>query len=353
MKKSTIIISVIALILAAIAIYLTSNRSETTISKKYSDFSIEDTAAVSKIFIADKEDNAVTLIQSKEGRWEVNDKYVVRSDAMDLLLNTIHKIEVQRPVPRAAHNTVVKLLAAQSKKVEIYQHAYRINLSDNFRFFPYEKLSKTYYVGQATQTNTGTYMLLEGSEVPFITYIPGFRGFLTTRFMTDVAEWRDPAIFRKEMNEIQSVEMHFLEKPSQSYKIKQIDDGEFELYAFQNNRKIAGYDTLRMLDFMTSFSNISFESSLNDKMKQAKYDSIISSQPFHSITLQGINGEEQMVKTYHRPAPAGETDYEGNPVKYDRDRLYALINDGQDFVLIQFYVFDKILHPLSYFRGEK
>jgi hypothetical protein len=34
----------------------------------------------------------------------------------------------------------------------------------------------------------------------------------------------------------------------------------------------------------------------------------------------------------------------------DRDRFYALINNGEDFVLMQYYTFDKILYPLSYYK---
>ena len=33
----------------------------------------------------------------------------------------------------------------------------------------------------------------------------------------------------------------------------------------------------------------------------------------------------------------------------DPERLYALINDDKDFVLIQYYVFDRILRTINYF----
>jgi hypothetical protein len=39
----------------------------------------------------------------------------------------------------------------------------------------------------------------------------------------------------------------------------------------------------------------------------------------------------------------------GNAAPYDRDRLYALVNDGKDFTLVQYFVFDKILRPMSFF----
>ena len=36
---------------------------------------------------------------------------------------------------------------------------------------------------------------------------------------------------------------------------------------------------------------------------------------------------------------------------FDLDRLYAII-DNRDTVLIQYFVFDRILQPLSYFLGN-
>ena len=33
----------------------------------------------------------------------------------------------------------------------------------------------------------------------------------------------------------------------------------------------------------------------------------------------------------------------GEPLKYDVDRMYALVNDGKDFAIIQYYTFGKIL----------
>ena len=36
-------------------------------------------------------------------------------------------------------------------------------------------------------------------------------------------------------------------------------------------------------------------------------------------------------------------DDRGQRVKYDVDRLFALMNNGKDFVIIQYYVFGKIL----------
>jgi hypothetical protein len=49
---------------------------------------------------------------------------------------------------------------------------------------------------------------------------------------------------------------------------------------------------------------------------------------------------------------AASTEDTGLPLEQiptDFDRIYALVNDGEDFVLIQYYVFDKVLYPLSHY----
>jgi hypothetical protein len=41
----------------------------------------------------------------------------------------------------------------------------------------------------------------------------------------------------------------------------------------------------------------------------------------------------------------------GEPGDVDRDRMYALVDDGKDFVLIQNYVFDKVLRDVRYYEA--
>lgn len=190
---------------------------------------------------------------------------------------------------------------------------------------------------------------MEGSETPFITYIPGFRGFISIRYSPREDDWRDHTIFNQRLSDIASVKLEFNEDPEQSFIVYNNKNNSLSLKSLKQNSFISSFDTLRLLNFITSFDNIKFEALLNHLEIQNK-DSILSSRPFHIITLTTRKGKEIVVKTFHKYASGGELDIEGNPVLYDRDRLYALVNEDRDFVLIQFFVFDKILRPLSYFR---
>jgi len=152
------------------------------------------------------------------------------------------------------------------------------------------------------------------------------------------------------ITDIKSVKLEFLENPEQSLIVNN-SGNSITLNPLKDNIALTAIDTLRLLDFITSFDNIRFEALLNNLDIMDK-DSIISSTPFHIITLTNKSGDQFIVKTFHKYASGEELDLEGNPVLYDRDRLYAMVNDDRDFVLIQFFVFDKILRPLSYFTAH-
>jgi len=350
MKKNRLII-IITIVLAIIALLFILTNSRNTFKGEIRNFAVQDTSSISKIFMTDKANNQVTLSREQSANWKLNDKFSARKDAVNILLKTLLQVSVLEPVSKASHNSVIKRLAANSVKIEIYKHVYRINIFNWIKLFPHEKLTKTYYIGGATQNNIGTYMLMEHSSVPFITYIPGFRGFISIRYSALEADWRDHTIFNQRFSEIRSVKLEFPENPRQSYVVINNDNKTFSLSSMINNKHIENFDTLKVLDYFTSFDNIKFEALLNNINIAAK-DSIINSQPFHILTLTNTSGEEITVKTFHKYSSEVEVDLEGNPVLYDRDRLFALVNNDKDFVLIQFFVFDKILRPLSYFQNS-
>ena len=347
MKKNRKIIFAVV-ILAIIAAMFIFTRSDSTLNKDYKDFAIKDTSLVTKIYLVDKNNNSLTLKKKAPGDWTVDEGYKARNSGIETILNTMQKIRVRQPVSKAAHNSVVRRLASSSIKVEIYQKAYRINLFGLLEWFPYEKLTKTYYVGGATQNNMGTYMYMEGSPEPFVVHIPRFRGFVATRYSVNLEDWRDFSIFKQKPSEIESVIIEFPEQPELSYKIEAKNNNTFDVISLLNNQVLQEYDTLKVLNFLSSFKNINFEALLNNK-KPEIIDSITSSIPFHIITLNEKSGKSTKINTFHKGINV--EDDEGNQI-YDLDRFYALVNEGKDFVLIQFYTFDKITRPINYFFIE-
>jgi hypothetical protein len=42
-------------------------------------------------------------------------------------------------------------------------------------------------------------------------------------------------------------------------------------------------------------------------------------------------------------------DPSGKPLVFDPDRMDALLNNGKDFVIVQYYTFGKVMPPPDYF----
>ena len=139
MKNNRILI-VIVLLLAVAGVWLYFNKRNNTIVEALRDFSVKDTSAVTKIFLADKSGKQTLFERQPDGTWLMNKSTTARPDAVSTLLATIHDIEVRSPVGKAAYNNVIKKIAATAIKVEIYDK---------------NGLIKTFYVGGATQDQLG------------------------------------------------------------------------------------------------------------------------------------------------------------------------------------------------------
>jgi hypothetical protein len=263
MKRNTIII-LIVLVLAIIAVVLYQMNTTSTIKSEESAFAVEDTSLVTKIFIADKNNNSVTLSREGSGQWLVNGRYLAHDVKVASMLSTLHNLSVRAPAPLTSRNSVITRMAGIAKKVEIYEYAPGFNLFGLIKTGWKERPVKTYYIGDQTPDNQGTYMLMEGTDSPYIVYIPGFRGFVSARYSPFPTEWRDHTVFKTRFKDIASVEIEYPYEPEKSFRVVNNPDRSQELYDLQTGEKIPGYDTARMLGFMTSFHDIRFESFLND-----------------------------------------------------------------------------------------
>ena len=350
MKKNNRITIIIAAILVVIAgVLIWNNRYLSTLQGESSDFQVWDTASVTKVYLADRKERE-SLLERQEQGWTLNGTYTAHPKQVQYLLTTLYKIRVKMPVSVASHDNIVKQLASQSTKVEVYQMVPRINLFDKIKLFYHEKRTKVFYVGDATMDSSGTFMLKEGADKAYIVYIPSFRGFITTRFTANPDDWRDHTIFHENMADIQSVEVDFNEDPEGSFRIDNIGKHQYKLTRLCDNQDLP-YDTLKVINLMSSFSDLRFEALFTNTLPQERIDSITSSPFLHYIVVTDKDGNKQDMRTFKKLVLNGVTDLSGEIGDVDRDRMYALVNEGQDFVLIQNYVFDKVLHDVRYYEA--
>ncbi len=340
MKKNKLLL-LILLIFIALAVYFYATKKPSTLNDiegALSTFAVDDTATIDKIFIADAMGKSVTL-SLKNGVWMVNDKFIARPDNIKLLMKTFGRIAVKSPVPKSAFNNIVKSIATASTKVEIYQ-------GQNMP-------SKVYYVGGATLDHQGTYMLLEEggvkSTVPFITHIPGFYGYLTTRFFTEAEQWRDAIVFKYPANQITSIKMNYYETPDQSFIINK-NGNNYSLTGLDSDAKL-NVDTNVVKEYLERYEKVYYEMIDVESSKQ-KVDSVINSTPFFSIEIKTISGAGDKIVAYHMPNYRKVMGKDQQEAPYDVDRMYGYLND-ELFTLIQFATFDNLRLPKDYFLIRK
>lgn len=343
MKNNKILI-VVAIILIGVAtiIYVKTNSVKQgtidNIEGAKSDFAIEDTASIDKIFIVDEKGKSVTLIKS-EDIWMVDNQYVARPDNIRLLMKTFSRIDVRSPVPKAAFKNVVTQIATNATKVEIYQGG--------------KKPSKTYYVGGATLDHQGTYMILETegvkSSVPFVMYIPGNYGYLTTRFFTEKEQWRDAVVFKYKPEEIKSIEIQYHETPNESFVINNLNN-KFILSEVGSN-EIIPVDTAVLIEYVNRYQKIYYEM-IDVESPKEKIDSTIATSPYFTIEVKDFMGGSNKIVVYHMPNFRTLLNTKGEPHPYDIDRMYGYLNEDL-FTYVQFATFDQLRLPKSYFLKNK
>ena len=338
-KNKKLLIILCAVVLTTLFFIL--QKSNTTNKKEVSDFAVKDTASISKIFIADRNGNNITLEKKENRKWLVNNKYQPKPDFLKLLLEVIYKINVKHTVAKAAYNNVVKMLASTGIKCEIY-------LKNNKEPF------KIYYVGGHTEDALGTFMIIENSLSPFVMEIPGFNGYLTPRFSTNLDSWRQPILFQKSINEIKSLSVKYTNFPEKSFTIIS-NNGNYTVLSATTNLTLPAADSVTIDNYLSFYSNVFFEARASD-LNSAKKDSLLKYPPSIAISLTDTKDFTTGVDIYPMPITSSslaQSDNAGNALKYDLDRVYGYIKPEKEFVTIQHLNFDRLLRQITDFKLKK
>ncbi|ALO16272.1 hypothetical protein L21SP5_02649 [Salinivirga cyanobacteriivorans] len=294
------------------------------------DFNIEDTAKIDRIFMVDKENNIVELTESEQGKWYVNEEFLAKKNNVQLLLKTLHRMRIKTPVAKAAEENILKSLATKSVKVEVY--------SD-------DDLMKTIYIGGVTQNQLGTYALLEGSNRPFVIEIPGFRGYLSSRFTTNPVSWRSTRIFYYDQSQIDEIGVRVGDKPEESFKIYVNGRNEYELYGEGKKAKV--FDTLAVRRFVKEFEH-KYHSHFVLGKSPKQVDSVFNSSFFYRFSVK-LNNDESVELSLHRNKNISPNVTDDDI--FTVNQLNGIINRNT-WVLVQTHVFATMFKELSDFKPQ-
>lgn len=335
MKNKNLIYLVILVVLLAVAGWLlTSKNDGGTLERKmdYS-FTIPDTASIDKIVIKDKTPSEVTL--TREGKdWMVNNEYRARQDAIETLLGTLARMELRNFIPEKLKETVISRMTVFGKEVNIYKNG---------------ELFKTIYVGTETHDEMATYMMIKGADAPYAVYIPGFNGFLSTRFFTKEHLWKSRDITRMDPRNIREITMMYPDSAQSSFKIQMFSPDSIFVTQLATGKVLPRINMVKARLYIASAARMSYEGAIlpTDPI-YSRRDSLLASNPVFEITVKDTNGKTTTVDGYAIKAAEGMTDAKGDQLKYDLDRLHGFINK-EDMVLLQYAGLIEVIKPIEYF----
>ena len=337
MKKKTLVPILIALVLGALSIFLLKRDDSSSIRTELMDFAVKDTSAITKIFLADRNGHSVTLKRTQNGAWVLNDSLPPRPDVMKNLVTAVYSISVKSRVPKSGYNNVISDLASGGIKCEVY-------LADQ------ENPYKVYYVGNQTADAMGTFMMIEGSNVPFVMEIPGFNGYLTPWYNPVKEIWIEPVIFRLQPDQIKSISLSYPSFPQWSFSLERNQD-KFQLAVPAENKVYTSIDSVAVDNYLALFQNVFYEVPEDRLNKQTK-DSLLQTVPLTEIKITKSDNTEKGIIIY--PMAINESsiilqDSLGNPLKYDVDRMYGFVTHDKNWVVIQHYSFDKLFRSAKDF----
>lgn len=334
----TILILVLAGGLGYLAYYLaTKPRGARMSTEALSDFEVKDTATIDKLVLTDTEGNpGVTLVRNGT-TWVDGNQDCIQQHLVHTILETIKYIKVKSPLAEGSIETINKNLAAHHVKMEIYQNG---------------KLVKTWYIGDPTQDQYGTFMLLKDEEkgkspVPFIMHLPNMYGNLSTRFITDPREFECTDVFLYDPLNIASVEVTIPDSSEYNYKVIATGENSFELYS--NDQQVSEFDTTLIRGYLVDFKKIHFENH-NYTLSEENIDSLKNSVPYYVIKVTDKQGVENKIRIFKRKYQIEKYGLDGNLLEYDQDRVWVEMNDGR-IVVGQYYVFGKLMRTVDFFKG--
>lgn len=326
--KRTLLLAALFVVLGGAAWYALSKKQSQTGSRNSwdMDFAVPNTDDIYKVFIADRNGRSATL-ERKEGYWLYNGKARARPSAVSSLMETLAKVNVKYIPTDASKDVMLKSLAAEGIKVEIYSKA--------------NKLMKCYYVGGVTADEHGTFMMMEGAEQPYVTHIPSFLGQLRVRYLLGDDDWMDRTIFNEKPDEIQSVSVEYPKMKSESFRLEKVKEAEYAVKPFYSTTPVIKQPLRKGVPeaYVLSFENLGAESFETD---YAQRDSVTALVPFAIVKVKNTDGKEKQVRFW----PV-EVIYTADNRKYVH-RYFAEV-DSSAFMVIQERVFGPIFRGYDFF----
>lgn len=341
MKKRTKIVLLVLITSIGIALLLWKNLNQTA-EISHDLFALKNPKNINKITIAPNNPKMPYLTLEKvDGKWVAkNEQFTLAADTNSinqLLFWAMPKLQVKCPVPDAAKANVIKDITLNGTKVIFSQDNREVH---------------TLYIGYATPTQDATYMYYPGIERPCEITVPGFVGYLTPYFNTNIQLWRSVFMVETQPQEIKSLKVTYPTAQEESFRITQNQDHIKLLNANNqtvnaNQSLIAGY-----LELSKSLAREAGEpAAINRSPQKAK--AITNTTPMVIFEYEFTTQPKKIISIYNMPVTEGETytmeTKDGEPKTLETTLFWAKSNEEPTLWTIQEIVLRNRLKSLSNF----
>jgi hypothetical protein len=314
MKNRNTIILVVLLVLLSVAYYFgIVRKSKSSFDPDETAFAVKDTADILSVRMTYQVNGKAVRqlrLDRKDSAWTVNEKYPVLQPKMDIFLKTLKLVRAREPVLAQAKKNMLELMGREHTEIEIHQRNGKI---------------KSYRVGTNTQDNMGTFMLLKGADDIYVTFIPGHKGYLNSRYSTLEEDWRENLVFAARPKDISMVSITYAGQDSSFILIR---NGKNQ--AWQLNGKTASDQAGTYIE---GFRKIIAESLVEKYYPELKAE-LVQKKPDVIFEIQHFNEKPFRLKIWYRP---------------DRSDLYFALAVEPDAPLISLQEF----HFGPYLRTRK
>ncbi|MEM0993717.1 MAG: DUF4340 domain-containing protein [Bacteroidota bacterium] len=296
-------------------------------------FKVKDTDIIDKIFMVKRSGEKITL-ERKNDYWVYNGAHKASPTAMENLLRAVREMQMQYKPANAAVPNMVRDLATNGIKVELYDRT--------------DDLIRSYYIGGSTPDERGTYMIMENSEQPYVMHLPSWSGNLRFRFTLSEDEWRDKTVFGARVEQIKSISVEYPKQQNKSFRLKK-EGAQYSVVPFYDFTPSISKEVSQGLveRFLVNFKYIGAEAF---ESKNPRKDSVLQTIPFATITLETISGNTQKAQLFPIYIDAPNIDpTTGRKLADTRLERYFASVDESEFMLVQHRVFEKILWSYEYF----
>jgi len=317
MRRKAVRYSVIAIPLLILLIYML--REKSPFGGDIS-FASEPKNEITRIEFSD---GKKTLILEKEGDgWLVNQRSEARKTGILFILKILTEMQIKSPVTPELFRSEIVEKGIEPVKVKVSEKG---------------KIINSFLVFKTASNKYGNIMKLKESSRPFIVYVPGNETDIGSAFTLNGLFWQPYTVFSLLPSDIYSVTLENLTDIEASFMIKN-ENRRFGLY--DNSGELAGWDTSRLIRYVSYFTHVPFESWALDLSADEK-GKIEKSEPLYKITVVNSEGERKILRLWKRSI--------GGEMKDDTDRLWAKTEDTGEIFIIRYVDIDPLLKKRSYF----